>query len=342
VQYTGSDFARSPAAREESRHADIREECPERSRWACSSTQLLSVTDSRVLLGDLPVDWEATRQNAPKPGERRLFSQRVQPMVGLMDRDRHAASCVPVRTLRARMKEVVPEFRRRMLAGDRSGLGNSPMAARDGTSWDADPPIRCGTACDGPKTRASQIPKNGFGTVSKRVGDRDGRDDLLGSPDGVERTHARHGAQVGRAGAKLVAFEPPSTSTSTTTTANISLCTSIRDLVRHRPLMVGAESVRHRFSGRRPIIRSITHAPGQTVARPQRLHWLASISPLPAATIFIAFRGLQAQAQPVAKVVPYGPPTTCNSVTYIAQMAVRPSGPTAGGRKALKSFLENP
>jgi hypothetical protein len=51
--------------------------------------------------------------------------------------------------------------------------------------------------------------------------------------------------------------------------ANISLCTSIRDLVRYRRLMVGAESVRHRFSGsravarshsgteRRPIIRSI-------------------------------------------------------------------------------------
>jgi hypothetical protein len=29
-----------------------------------------------------------------------------------------------------------------------------------------------------------------------------------------------------------------------------------------------------------PIIRSITHAPDQTVARPQRLHWLTSISPL--------------------------------------------------------------
>jgi hypothetical protein len=31
---------------------------------------------------------------------------------------------------------------------------------------------------------------------------------------------------------------------------------------------------------RRSIIRSITHAPDQTVARPQRLHWLDSISPL--------------------------------------------------------------
>jgi hypothetical protein len=29
------------------------------------------------------------------------------------------------------------------------------------------------------------------------------------------------------------------------------------------------------------ITRSITHAPDHTVARPRRLHWLTSISPLP-------------------------------------------------------------
>src|SRR4029079_15324013 len=33
---------------------------------------------------------------------------------------------------------------------------------------------------------------------------------------------------------------------------------------------------------RRSIIRSITHAPGQTVARPQLRPWLISTSPLPA------------------------------------------------------------
>ena len=57
-----------------------------------------------------------------------------------------------------------------------------------------------------------------------------------------------------------------------------------RDLVRHRPLLVGAESVPpHITQGRelspalgqarrRSIIRSITHAPDQTVARPRLLH----------------------------------------------------------------------
>ena len=67
-----------------------------------------------------------------------------------------------------------------------------------------------------------------------------------------------------------------------------------RDPVRHRSLLGRAESVPRRISQgrglssvpsgaqRRPIIRSITHAPDQTVARPRRLHWLTSISPLPA------------------------------------------------------------
>ena len=67
-----------------------------------------------------------------------------------------------------------------------------------------------------------------------------------------------------------------------------------RDPVRHRSLLGRAESVPRRISQgrglssvpcgtrRRPIIRSITHAPDQTVARPRRLHWLTSISPLSA------------------------------------------------------------
>ena len=56
-----------------------------------------------------------------------------------------------------------------------------------------------------------------------------------------------------------------------------------RDPVRHRPLLVGAESVPRRINQgrelspvartrRRSIIRSITHAPDQTVARPRLLH----------------------------------------------------------------------
>jgi len=40
-------------------------------------------------------------------------------------------------------------------------------------------------------------------------------------------------------------------------------------------------SHKHRTMLNYSIIRSITHAPDQTVARPQRLHWLDSISPLP-------------------------------------------------------------
>jgi hypothetical protein len=59
-----------------------------------------------------------------------------------------------------------------------------------------------------------------------------------------------------------------------------------RDPVRHAALLEGAESVPRRISQgrelsmrsptapRRSIIRSITHAPDQTVARPHWLHWL--------------------------------------------------------------------
>jgi hypothetical protein len=61
----------------------------------------------------------------------------------------------------------------------------------------------------------------------------------------------------------------------------------------NQPLLGRAESVPRasiRVAGyrrggrpsRRPIILSITHAPDQTVARPRRLHWLTSISPLSA------------------------------------------------------------
>jgi hypothetical protein len=67
-----------------------------------------------------------------------------------------------------------------------------------------------------------------------------------------------------------------------------------RDSVRHRSLLGRAESVPRRINQgrglssvpcgtrRRPMIRSITHAPDQTGARPRRLHWLTSISPLSA------------------------------------------------------------
>ena len=50
----------------------------------------------RVLLGDLPVDWDAVRRSPPKPGEKRLFGQPVSDdaPAGAMDRDRHAAGVI--------------------------------------------------------------------------------------------------------------------------------------------------------------------------------------------------------------------------------------------------------
>ena len=55
----------------------------------------------RVLLGDLPVDWDAARRSPPKPGEKRLFGQPVRDdaPAGAMDRDRHAAEVIQRETL---------------------------------------------------------------------------------------------------------------------------------------------------------------------------------------------------------------------------------------------------
>lgn len=55
----------------------------------------------RVLLGDLPVDWDAVRRSPPKPGEKRLFGQPVldDAAAGAMDRDRHAAEVIQRETL---------------------------------------------------------------------------------------------------------------------------------------------------------------------------------------------------------------------------------------------------
>lgn len=55
----------------------------------------------RVLLGDLPVDWDAARRSPPKPGEKRLFGQPVHDDApdGSMDRDGHAAKVVTRETL---------------------------------------------------------------------------------------------------------------------------------------------------------------------------------------------------------------------------------------------------
>jgi hypothetical protein len=50
----------------------------------------------RVLLGDLPVDWDAIRRSPPKPGEKRLLGQPVRDDApsGALDRDRHAAEVI--------------------------------------------------------------------------------------------------------------------------------------------------------------------------------------------------------------------------------------------------------
>ena len=107
-----------------------------------------------------------------------------------------------------------------------------------------------------------------------------------------------------------------------------------RDPVRHRPLLVGAESVPRRISQgrelssalsearRRSIIRSITHAPDQTVARPQLLHWLirsrrSQPRILSDATIFIRFRG---PAGPAATSCGNRPVRRASPVNHIESM----------------------
>jgi hypothetical protein len=55
----------------------------------------------RVLLADLPVDWEAAARTPPAPGQRRLYGQPVPDDApeGAFDRDRHAAGVVERETL---------------------------------------------------------------------------------------------------------------------------------------------------------------------------------------------------------------------------------------------------
>ena len=63
----------------------------------------------RVLLGDLPVDWDAVRRSPPKPGEKRLLGQPVRDdaPAGAMDRDRHAAEVI--------QREILAKQRRALL-----------------------------------------------------------------------------------------------------------------------------------------------------------------------------------------------------------------------------------
>lgn len=55
----------------------------------------------RVLLGDLPIDWDAARRSPPAPGEKRLYGQPVRDDAEerSMDRDRHAAAVIQRETL---------------------------------------------------------------------------------------------------------------------------------------------------------------------------------------------------------------------------------------------------
>jgi hypothetical protein len=63
----------------------------------------------RVVLGDLPVDWDAARRSPPKPGEKRLLGQPVRDdaTAGAMDRDRHAADMI--------QREILARQRRALL-----------------------------------------------------------------------------------------------------------------------------------------------------------------------------------------------------------------------------------
>jgi hypothetical protein len=65
----------------------------------------------RVLLGDLPVDWDVARHSSPKPGEKRLWGQPVRDdaPVGEMDRDRYAAEVIRRETL-ARQRRALLIF----------------------------------------------------------------------------------------------------------------------------------------------------------------------------------------------------------------------------------------
>jgi hypothetical protein len=63
----------------------------------------------RVLLGDLPVDWDVARRSPPTPGERRLYGQPIRDDAaeGSMDRDRHAAEVVQRETLAKQRRALI-------------------------------------------------------------------------------------------------------------------------------------------------------------------------------------------------------------------------------------------
>jgi hypothetical protein len=67
----------------------------------------------RVVLGDLPLDWDTAQRTPRTPGQRRLYGQVVpdNPPEGFMDRDRHAADVI--------RREVLAKGRRALvLYGD--------------------------------------------------------------------------------------------------------------------------------------------------------------------------------------------------------------------------------
>jgi Haem-binding uptake, Tiki superfamily, ChaN len=78
----------------------------------------------RVLLADLPVDWDVARRTPPTPGERRLFGQPVKySLEGSMNRDRHAADIV--------QREVLARYRRALVI-----FGDMHLTRRGGSIVD--------------------------------------------------------------------------------------------------------------------------------------------------------------------------------------------------------------
>ena len=63
----------------------------------------------RVVLGDLPVDWDTAQRTPPMPGQRRLYGQVVPDNApeGFMDRDRHTADVI--------RREVIAKQRRALV-----------------------------------------------------------------------------------------------------------------------------------------------------------------------------------------------------------------------------------
>ena len=63
----------------------------------------------RVLLGDLPIDWDAARRSPPTPGEKRLYDQPVRDDAEerSMDRDRHAAEVIQRETIAKQRRALI-------------------------------------------------------------------------------------------------------------------------------------------------------------------------------------------------------------------------------------------